>query len=515
VNWQHAGGLWRDEAAAVNLALFSSFGEIWTHIEHESFPVLLTVLLRGWHAIGLGGSDLALRVFGLLVGLSILAALWWNARQFSASPPLISLLLFGLSGTTIRWGDSLRAYGLGVFLLLFALGLIWRVVRSPARPAVIAAMLVSILAVQALYQSLFVLAAFCLGGIAVAVRGRDFRRALLVIALGIPAALSALPYLPVIQRASQWNVVTEMPLDLPRIWLVLQRALSDPGPLMFWLWAILLPGAIVAGCLLLRTNRNNRAADDGKDVAWFLLTIVIVLTIAYYLFLTALRFPTEVWYYLVWMAVTAVAIDALIARLVRDDWSRMLRVISVVTLAAVLASGAWQRARVRMTNLDLAAQRLNQEAAREDLILIHPWFCGVTFHRYYKGQAEWLTLPPLRDHRLQRLDLFKEQMQLDAPIQPVLKKMEAALRDGHTVWLVGHFPFSQPPRPPPKMPRAGEGPSGWNEAPYMTAYGMEVAYYLQAHAGKSTPLPVEIKQTVNPFENFPVRAVTGWRPARF
>lgn len=515
VNWTHAGGLWRDEAAAVNLALFPSFGEIWTHIEHESFPLLLTLLLRAWNAIGLGGSDLALRVFGLLVGLAVLAALWWNARQFSASPPLISLLLFGLSGTTIRWGDSLRAYGLGVLLLLLALGLIWKVARSPSPRIVAIGMAVSILAVQTLYQSLFVLAAFCLGGVVMAARRKDFKRALLVISLGIPAALSLLPYLGVIRRAKQWNVVTEVPLDLSRIWLVLHRAVSDPRPLMFWLWAILLPGAIIAGCLLLRTNRKRPSADDVSDVTWFLLTIVGALTIVYYVFLTALKFPTEVWYYLVWMGVMAVAIDALIARLVRDDWSRTLRLLAIVILAAVLAPGTWQRARVRMTNLDLAAQRLNQEAGKEDLIVVHPWFCGVTFQRYYTGGAEWLTLPPLAHHRLQRLDLFKEQMQLEAPIQPILEKVEATLRNGHTVWLVGHYPFSQPPRPPPRMPRAGEGPSGWNEAPYMTAYGMEIAYFLQVHAGGSKPLNVEIKQVVNPFENFPVRAVTGWGPARF
>ena len=516
VNWRQAGGLWRDEAAAVNLALFPSFGEIWGHIEHESFPLLLTLLLRGWNAIGLGGSDLALRAFGLLIGLAILAALWWNARQFSASPPLVSMLLFGLSGTTIRWGDSLRAYGLGVFLLLFALGLIWKVVQSPSRRTVLAAMLVSLLAAQTLYQSLFVLAAFCLGGVVVAARRRDLKRALLVIGVGVPAAFSLLPYLGIIERAGQWNVVTEMPLDVSRIWLVLHRALSDPIPLMFWIWALLLPGAIIAGCLLLGgANRKGPSADDGSELAWFLLTILVALTIAYYIFLTALKFPTEVWYYLVWMGVIAVVIDALIARWVRGDGSRALRLVAVVTLAAILAPGVWRRAKVRMTNLDSAAQRLNQEAATEDLILVHPWFCGVTFKRYYTGGAEWLTLPPLADHRLQRLDLFKEQMQVNAPIQPVLEKVESTLRAGRTVWLVGHYPFSQPPRPPPRMPRAGEGPSGWNEAPYMTAYGMEVAYFLQAHAGGSTPLNIELKQAVNPFENFPVRAVTGWAPSRF
>ena len=514
VNWQYAGGLWRDEASVVNLALFPSLSEIWANLEHESFPLLLPLLVHGWDAIGFGGSDAALRVFGLLVGTAIVAALWWNAWQFSASPPLISMLLFGLSGTTIRWGDSLRAYGLGVFLLLLAMGLIWRVVRSPTRGSIIAAMLVSLLAVNALYQGILVLTTFSLGGVVVAIRRRDFKRALLVISIGVPAALSLLPYLGVIKRASQYNVITVAPLDLSRIWLVLQRALSDPSPLLFWLWAILLPGAIVAGCLLLRT-RKRPTPQDASDAAWFLLTTLVAVTITYYVFLTALKFPTEVWYYLVWMGLTAVAIDALVARWLRDDWARLIRAAAVVILAAILAPGAWQRTHVRMTNLDLAAARLSKEAARGDLILIHPWFCGVTFNRYYTGGAEWLTLPPLTDYRLHRNGLFKEQMQLDAPIRPVLEKVEATLRGGHVVWLVGHYPFSQPPRAPPKMPRAGEGPAGWNQAPYMTAYGMEVAYFLQAHGGGSTPLNVDVKQSVNPFENFPVRAVIGWRPSRF
>jgi hypothetical protein len=309
--------------------------------------------------------------------------------------------------------------------------------------------------------------------------------------------------------------VTEAPIDLPRIWLVLQRALSDPAPFMFWLWAALFLAALAGCCILLSGKKNDDVSEENAEITWFFLTVMVATTIFYYIFLKLLRFPTEVWYYLVWMAVMAVAIEALVGRFVRNDLARIFRLGAVVIVALILAPNVWQHARVRMTNLDLVAQRLSQEAEKEDLILMHPWFCGVTLNRYYKGPAEWLTLPPLADYRLQRLDLFKEQMQRDAPIQPVLEKIEATLRNGHVVWLVGHYPFSQPPRSPPKMPRAGEGPAGWNEAPYMTAYGMEVAYFLQAHAGASRPLNMEINQAVNPFENFPVRAVTGWTPSRF
>ena len=46
-----------------------------------------------------------------------------------------------------------------------------------------------------------------------------------------------------------------------------------------------------------------------------------------------------------------------------------VRLTAVLILAAILSPGVWERAQVRMTNLDLATQRLNQEAVAGDLIL--------------------------------------------------------------------------------------------------------------------------------------------------
>jgi hypothetical protein len=308
-----------------------------------------------------------------------------------------------------------------------------------------------------------------------------------------------------------------MPIDLPRIWLVLHRALSDPTPLMFWLWAALLTAAVIAGCVLLvdRHRKPHPLHAEDRELGWFLLTVIVAITVAYYAFLKVLNFPTEVWYYLVWMGVVAVAIDALLSRATRESWARAIRLGAVVIALAILLPGVWRGAHVRMTNLDLVAQRLNRETAREDLVLIHPWFCGATFHRYYAGSAAWATLPPLADYRMHRLDLFKEQMQVENPIQPLLEKMESTLRSGHTIWLVGYFPFSNPPRPAPKMPRAGEGPEGWRGSPYMVVYGMEVAYFIQAHALEGASMEQPLTQRVNPFENLPVRAVSGWRSSRF
>ena len=507
VNWWSAGGLWRDEAAAVHLAAMPSLGEIWTHLEHESFPLLSTILLRGWSALGGGETDLALRAFGLGVGLAILAALWRNAWRLSSSPPLLSLLLLGLSPVAIRWGDSLRAYGLGVFFILLTLGLVWEVVRRPSRRTVALAMLAGVFAVQAVYQNSFLLAAICGSGALVPLRRREGRHALLVLSLGLPAALSLLPYLGVIRRANEWNEVTQMAIGLPRMWTVLHRALNDPGLWMFCFWLGLLAAAAVAGVVVI--TRRGEAKETERT--WFLLSVMVTTTAAYYIFLKLAQFPTEVWYYLLWMAIMAVAIDGLVAGIARGRRARIGLSLGVLVAAVVIVPGAWRQARVRMTNVDLIAAHLNETVAPGDLVLVHPWFCGASFRRYYDGPASWTTLPPLEDYGLQRLDLFKQQMQLDDPIAPVRERMETVLRNGGTVWLVGPFPFSVPPRLPTPLPRAGTGPEGWREAPYMMAYGMQAAYFLQRHGTGGSAVEVPLAQAVNPFENLPVRRITGWR----
>ncbi|MFN2507835.1 MAG: hypothetical protein ABR589_03585 [Chthoniobacterales bacterium] len=514
-NMRHAGGLWRDETAAVNLALLPGFSDVWANLEHESFPLLFTMLLRGWSALGFAANDVGLRTFGLIVGLVLLAALWWSGRRLSTSPPLLALVLFGLSPIAIRWGDSLRAYGLGVLFLILVLGTVWQVVRAPSRRNVTLAIFAGVLAVQSLYPAAFVLAAICLAGAALPLRRGDAKHALLLVGIGIPAALSLLPYLGVVGRANQWNVVTQVPIDLTRIGLVLHRALSAPTPVMFWFWTGLLAAAVIGSVLsLARWKRAIPRDNEEREIAWFLLSVIITTTAAYYLFLKIAKFPTETWYYLPWMAVVALATDALIARLVRIDALRATRLVFVIIAAGLCIPGAWKGVHTRMTNLDLVAERLNRIARSHDLVLVHPWFCVVSLKRYYTGPAEVATLPPLGDFRLQRLDLLKEQMQREDPLRPLLEKTQTTLRNGHTVWLVGYFLFSNPPQPAPRLPRAGEGPQGWRSEPYMIGYGMEMAYFLQTHARASSPVQVTTDAPVNPFENLPVRAISGWRPPR-
>src|SRR5258708_3692292 len=65
----HAGGLWRDEVNTINLASRHSLGEI----ANDSFPIFMPLVVRVWSVMGLGESDMELRLLGVIIGLGILA----------------------------------------------------------------------------------------------------------------------------------------------------------------------------------------------------------------------------------------------------------------------------------------------------------------------------------------------------------------------------------------------------------------------------------------------------------
>ena len=108
----HAGGLWRDEVVSFNVATQPTLAQVHEAVRFDSFPSFFHLLLRGWLGLVGSASDLGTRGLGLLIGLAVLAAFWWNARVFRSRIPLFSLLLLGISGLCVRTTDAIRAYGI-------------------------------------------------------------------------------------------------------------------------------------------------------------------------------------------------------------------------------------------------------------------------------------------------------------------------------------------------------------------------------------------------------------------
>src|SRR5438445_12697356 len=253
----NAGGLWRDEAGLVHLSQLPSVSEVWQNLPHDSFPILMSLVVRAWSAAAsLGNTDPGLRVLGLYVGLFLLLAFWFASWTTRNGAPLLAVTLAGLNVTMIRAGDSLRAYGLGSALVVLALAVIWRLACRPSLAAFSCAVMLAVLSVQSLYQNAFLLLAACCGGFVLCAVERRWRDTLPIFAVGAAAAVPLLPYIPLIARA-HWYVMYKVGFRFSYGWKQLSEATGSPLTVFSWVWVALWIGGVVATIFLLFWRRDR------------------------------------------------------------------------------------------------------------------------------------------------------------------------------------------------------------------------------------------------------------------
>jgi hypothetical protein len=137
------------------------------------------------------------------------------------------------------------------------------------------------------------------------------------------------------------------------------------------------------------------------------------------------------------MAVLVVIIDRGIEAICENNLPyRIIRIVFVLGVAGFIFMDSLNAAHIRKTNMDLLAAKLEELSQKDDLIVVSPFYVGISFSRYYRGSTTWITLPEVSDHSMHRYDLFKIKMTQNEPIKPVLQKMIGALKDGHRVWSV-------------------------------------------------------------------------------
>ena len=437
----HAGALWRDEVNSLEIATMREFSEMWSNLCFDSFPALFFLVLRVVAGVPPTASDAALRVFGVSVGLLALAVIWLNSRWLRLGFPLLSLALIGLNPMIIRYGDSIRAYGLGIVLTLLVLGAMWRLVESftPGRAAV--AGLSAVLSVQCLYYNSILLLAICVGAAAVTMSRRRVKETLIVFAIGGISGATLLPYVATIQRVHLWNFIWKAPFTPAELWRTLGSRLEIAA------WIILFVLALVAGIWTMGRSKSAHADCRAKtEPILFGLVTLLVGTAGYAGFISVLGYLTQPWYYITFVAFAATCIEMVLASVWTRERSILGRAAFTVAIVSVGVYPAWQALHFRQTNVDVVAAQLQAQAAPNDLILINSWNYGISFRRYYHGPANYETIPPIQDLRSHRVDILKRQMMSPAPMAPVLQRMDQTLRGGHTIWLIGKLDFVMPGR---------------------------------------------------------------------
>ena len=493
----YAGGLWRDEVNSLSLAQ-GRLGDI----TKDSFPVLFPLLLRGWSAIGLGGSDLAVRCFGVLMGLCLAAVFWLAARWVRGGPPLWSLILVALNAWVIYYGASLRAYGLGSAMIALCTAAAWRFVHNPGRKNWLMFAATAVLSVQTLYQNSVLVAAICAGACAVFLRHKKVTLCVAVFLAGLMALISLLPY---------WHSVVGMPTGAAplRQDFIGGIALSELNTLVafplsqfFTVWEVLI------GLVVLRAAVGLFSAPTDDRPLFAAVTMVCGVA-AFWIFLRLANFPVQPWYFMPPVALVVVCLEASLPRP-----AGRFRALLWGGLAATAVMSAMIGVRLlngHFTNVDQLAKRIAASAGEKDLVVVTPWQLGITFSRYCHNPGGWTTVPPMADHSSHRYDLLRLQMQNPDAMQPVLARVAATLRSGGAVWVLGlgiaDEPGATPPSPPPPPPLRV---SGWQETPYRIIWNAQLSWLLYHDSTNVECLDSGIHDDIRP-ECAALTKVSGWK----
>jgi hypothetical protein len=550
VRMLYAGGLWRDEAGVARLATLPTLQEVVGLFQHEAFPPLFPVTIRAYSHL-VGGGDRELRVFGLVIGLGIAAFLWLNARSTARTVPLLSLALLGLDAPFLVLGDSLRGYGMGSALILLTYGLLAKALAKPpgARqwPLALLTAVTAVASVQVLMGNAPLLFALCTAAVVVAVARRRFGLAGWILGCGVAAALSLLPYAAqLVDARRQWSAIVIRSIGFHQIALAFATAVG-PRPVLFvWLLLIavglagvtrelvrrrsagsgLVTAGEVGGAVSAEPPATWRSPADGGQLgaedpwqngaAAFAGLTIVGATLAYLVFLQSLSYPPRQWYLLPLMALLASALETIFGALSRPG-SRSGRRFAIVRLAAVALVAAaqavplWQHLTVRQTNADLVAREVTSAAGPRDLVVVLPWYYGVSFNRYYTGTARWMTLPDIPDHRIHRYDLLKTRLAAQHPLDDLLQAVAATLSSGHRVWLVGSASWPAPGETVTILPPAPRSPYGWHEYPYLTGWSLQLGQFLQSHGTAVVAVPVPADEPVSSLEDLRLAVAQGWR----
>jgi len=243
------------------------------------------------------------------------------------------------------------------------------------------------------------------------------------------------------------------------------------------------------------------------DLLLFLISVSALSIFTYYAFLKILSYATRPWYYLPLLCVVAGAIDLIGGMLAHLRWIKIARVLFAITALLFLPFTLWKSAHEPLTDIDVVAHKLEEEASPGDLIVVNPWHFAPSFYRYYHGSTPWITVPTMSEHRIHRYDLMKSKMMELDPLSDVRDAIRQTLQSYHRVWIVGGA------RPPEEDMPVSLGPApnpyfGW--AGYMAFWSIELGSFLNAHT-IAGDVVIELAPDVNSNENIPLLVARGWR----
>ena len=505
----HAGPLWRDECDALNLARMPTFSGIFHNFQFTAFPLLFPLTVRAYTSL-FGTSDIALRCFGLAVGIFFLGVAWFQARTCGTNRGIALVLpaLIGLNSNFLFAGLWLRGYGLGSVLIIVAFGSTAIFLLQPGRSRFLAMFVCYLAAMHCLYFNGVLVPTIVLAAAGVLFVRREWKWMSLLLAGAAVCGLTYLPYIwSTYAGTTTWADVLRMQVSWSLLLRQFLAACGGPQLIGAIFWRSIVVICFVGGAFRLSAVRTTNQSRE-RDMLLFGLLTIPVSIVVYCGFLGALSTGPAQRYFLALVCLIAAATAHIAANINGRYWTPWGRFFLIALAIGSVPLAPWEKIHQRNSNMDAVAQRLDQEALPDELIVVNQAALGISFNRYYHGKTRWMTLPAIEDHKFHRYDLLRRKMTEFFPLDDVEQNTAAILKSGKRVWIVGSV--GQPgdeqliltPAPDPKY--------GWQWTEYARAWTGQFRAFLQKHALRVQPV-IRSSKGVSEWENPQLIICEGWK----
>ncbi len=442
-----SGSLWRDEINSLNISLSGSWSEIWRNLSNDSFPAGWFVLLRPIALILGPDADFTYRILGVLVGLALAAVVIAAGRDMTGRAPVVAIGLLLTSAIVIRYGDSLRGYGVGMLLTALTYWTVFRYAERPVPARFLLAAVAATAGVQILYFNAIVVFAVCIAA-AVACLARGARRAAIgALGIGAICAATLVPYVAAVRARDEWSDLFRFDVGISWIGRMGSWSIANSGLASLLVWYLALAAAML---FVARLVARKAFSGEVSERDAFHAVALLVGGAGYLLFLIKLSYFMAPWYFLALMVLAALAIDALFASFVQRA-GRLAIVLLLFVNAALTVGPSSRYVGEPATNVDQVAAAIAPVARPGDLILVSPWEFGISWQRYYHGSTPWSTIPPVSFFRWHRYDLYFQTLHSSAPNDALMKNVDDVIARGSRVFVVLEWPAALP-HPPGASP---------------------------------------------------------------
>ena len=123
--------------------------------------------------------------------------------------------------------------------------------------------------IGAVFMSIFIglLMAFIFAGIVVSLRNHRWKRTRPLLAIGLAALISLLPYWQIVKRAQDWVIIRKIPIGWRSIWQMFSTALGSGLHFMPWLWVGLFVLGIITAIYFQLVRAKSTTSSAQKDLA--------------------------------------------------------------------------------------------------------------------------------------------------------------------------------------------------------------------------------------------------------